>query len=427
MSQIRMKAILALAALSSLALPMAAQASTSRVEGMALQGDYIKDETGIYTYTNEVANVGNFIYGEMGDWQGAIATPNDRAVGAVLGNLWDGRFGAWGIHMRETTPQLGQGDATSSPSPGLNDPNTNAWQSFDLQWGKKFGTKSLGLHMNRSFGKIEGDNGSLGPLSIFKGGFTNPVIPAPGIPTPLDANTFRNIFGLGGGFGWEMGSNTNAEVSVLWESRTYEVRDTLGADLFKDDGPTTWQFAGRMFWQWQPNVMVVPVFKYTKYDLSDKTPAQSFDNSITAWQAGMAGNWTLGSNDLFVLGLTFAQNKLDQQRDVLGIGFGNGTVTETFTPEIFAALETHINPWLTLRFGADKGAWHSVKFEDKDTPSSTRFENSPFFMTLGAGIKLGTLQLDAVLNDHIAQNGLYLLSGSANTPLASKVTATYAF
>jgi len=423
MSQIRMKAILALAAISAVALPIAALASTSRVEGMALQGDYIKDETGIYTYTNEVANVGNFIYGEMGNWQGATATPNDRAVGAVLGNLWDGRYGAWGIHMRETTPQLGQGDKTSSPSPTMfnspvgNDPNTNGWQSFDLQWGKKFGTKSLGLHMNRSFGKVEGDNGALGNLSIFKADWGSAG----------DPNLLRNIFGFGGGFGWEMGTNTNAELSVLWESRTYQVRDTLGADLFKDDGPTTWSIAARAFWQWQPNVMVVPVFKYTKYDLSDKTPAQSFDNSVTAWQAGAAGNWTLGSNDLFVLGLTFAQNKLDQARDVFGLGFGNGTVTETFTPEIFAALETHINPWLTLRFGADKGAWHTVKFEDKDTPQNLRYENSPFFMTLGAGVKLGTLQLDAVLNDHIAQNGLYFISGSANTPLASKVTATYAF
>ena len=32
-----------------------------------------------------------------------------------------------------------------------------------------------------------------------------------------------------------------------------------------------------------------------------------------------------------------------------------------------------------------------------------------------------------VFNDRIAQNGLYFISGSANTPLASKVTATYAF
>ncbi len=418
MSHLRMKNILALAALFVVALPVAAFASTSRVKGMALQGDYIKDESNVYTYTNEVANVGNFIYGEMGNWQGTNSTPYDRAMGAVLGNLWEGRYGAWGIHLRETTPQLGQGSSTSQPAPGQLgfDPNSNAWESFDLQWAKKFGNKSFGLRMNRSYGKLEGDNGALGNLSVFKGDYTG------GDPT-----TFRNVFGIGGGLGFEMGPNSTAELAVLWQSRTYQVRDTAGVDLAQDDGPTTWQFAGRMFWQWQPNVMVVPVFKYTKYDLSDKSPTQSFDNSMSAWQAGVAGNWTIGSNDLFVLGMTFGQNKLEQSRELFNDGFQKGSVTETFTPELFAALETHVNPWLTLRFGANKGAWHSVKFEDQSTPRNLRIEDSPFNMSLGAGIKLGTLQLDAVLNDRIAQNGLYFISGSSNTPLATRVTATYAF
>jgi len=74
-----------------LALPVAAFAQTARVEGMALQGDYIKDYTGIYTYLSGVPSVGNLVYGELGS--NAAATPTDRGVGAVLGNLWDGRFG----------------------------------------------------------------------------------------------------------------------------------------------------------------------------------------------------------------------------------------------------------------------------------------------------------------------------------------------
>ena len=432
MSYLRMRNLFALVAAFAVALPLVASASTSRVEGMSVQGDYIKDETGVYTYVNEVANVGSFIYGEMGNWQGAAATPYDRAMGAVLGNLWDGRFGAWGIHMRETTPQLGQGDVTSQPAPGVLgfDPNSNAWESFDLQWAKKFGTKSFGLRMNRSYGKLEGDNGALGNLSVFKGAsFDNT-----GNFTGADPNTERNVFGIGGGLGFEMGGNKSGELAVLWQSRTYQVRDTTGVDLAKDDGPTTWQVAARMFIQAQPNLLIVPVGKYSKYDLSDKSPTASFDNSMSSWQLGLAGNWTLGSNDLFVLGATFAQNKLEQSRDLFGVGFDHGTITETFMPEIFAALETHINPWLTLRMGANKGAWHSLKSENTDTPSidgvqpqNLRIDDSPFNMTLGAGIKLGTLQLDAVLNDRIAQNGLYFISGSANTPLASKVTATYAF
>src|SRR5213593_2022241 len=94
--------ILALSAALALALPVVASAQTSRVEGMALQGDYIKDYTSIYTYTSSLTNVGNLIYGELG-----TSTVDDRGVGVVLGNLWDGRYGIWSIHMREITPSLG--------------------------------------------------------------------------------------------------------------------------------------------------------------------------------------------------------------------------------------------------------------------------------------------------------------------------------
>ena len=50
-----------------MALPVAASAQTSRVEGMSIQGDYIKDYTGIYTYLSQVPNVGNLVYGELGN------------------------------------------------------------------------------------------------------------------------------------------------------------------------------------------------------------------------------------------------------------------------------------------------------------------------------------------------------------------------
>jgi hypothetical protein len=422
MSHRWLKLSLVLSSALMLALPVVATAQTSRVEGMSLQGDYIKDYTGIFTYVNDVASVGNLVYGELGNYQGTN-TPFDRSVGMVLGNISDGRTGVWSLHLREFTPALGQGDVTSSPSPndtGLgSDPNFNTMEAFDLMWGKKFGTKSFGLRLNRSHGKVETEPLG-GPVSSLSYDFsqTNP-------------NFSRNVLGVGGGAGFELNPNTTAEVSVMYQKRTYEI-DAPPAPTASDNGPTTFQVAARMMWQWQPNVMVVPVFKYHSMDLSetDGTPAGTFDNKLTGWQAGVAGNWSLGTNDLFVMGLTFAQNKIDQHEDVVGAGFAVGTITETYTPQLFMALETHVNPWLTLRFGANKGAWHKVKLEDKDpAPPLARVEisDSPFNMSLGAGVKIGTLQLDGVLNQAIAQNGLYFISGSSNTPLASKVTATYSF
>ena len=90
------RVILAVAAL--MALPTLALAQTSRVEGMSLQGDYIKDYTAIYTYTSCVTGVGNLVYGELGNFNGNGTL--DRGVGAVLQNLFDGKLGTLSIHLR---------------------------------------------------------------------------------------------------------------------------------------------------------------------------------------------------------------------------------------------------------------------------------------------------------------------------------------
>src|SRR6266487_2764831 len=116
------KRLFAIAALL-IALPVLANAQTSRVEGMALNGDYIKDNTEIYSWPASITNVGNLVYGEFGNSdfpKGSF----DRGMGAVLGNLWDGRYGTWAIHMREITPNLAQGDVAN----GF-DPNTHHDQS----------------------------------------------------------------------------------------------------------------------------------------------------------------------------------------------------------------------------------------------------------------------------------------------------------
>jgi hypothetical protein len=400
-----------------LALPMVALAQTSRVEGMAIQGDYIKDYTGIYTYTSGVSNVGNLVYGELGVATGG--TPLDRSVGAVMGDWWEGRYGTWAIHMRQFSPQLGSGDATGSPAPGIGgDPNFHTAEQFDVMWGKKFGTTALGLRLNRSFGQLElvNDPIGLGNTGNLEYDFTQ-----------FDPNFARNVLGVGVGLGFEMSPTTNIETNIMWQSRSFEISDTNGVITSEADGKTTYQVAARAWWQWQPNVMVVPVFKWYSYDLSTSAGATSVDNSLRGWQIGVGGNWTIGSNDLFVLGVTFANNKIEQEADIFGVGFANGSITESFSPQVFAALESHVNSWLTLRFGANKGAWHRLEFEDNSTPSNLIVHDSPFAMALGAGVKVGPLQIDAIMNNAFPHNGLNFISGNTTSPLFPKVTATYPF
>lgn len=430
-------------------LPVVAQASTARLEGMALPGDYTKDYTAIYSWPSSITGVGNLVYGELGSQlhNGASNEPSntERAMGAVLPNLWDGRFGIWALHLREQTPALGQGDVLSGPNPGQGgaDPNDHANEAFDLMWGKKFGTTSLGLRLDRSY--VKGTDELPGVTTSFE----NDNI---GAAVQGDPNLARNILGLGAGLGFNMSDKTTAEISLLWQNRNFE-QDFTPTSKYEDNGGANYQFAGRMMWKWQPNVMVVPVVKYYNFDLSQKTEnganTQTFDNTLKGWQVGLAGNWALGSNDLFVLGATVAQNKLDQQFDVFNLNGGvlSGfnlrdtlTATETFSPQIFMALETQVNSWLTLRFGANKGAFHSSKIEGRNAgseqPETITLKDSPFGMSLGASVKAGALTFDAVLDNMFYNDPLAQLVGgtsaansgfSGNHVAFQKVSATYAW
>jgi hypothetical protein len=314
-------------------------------------------------------------------------------------------------------------------------------------WGKKFNTLSLGLRLNRSYEALKYELPGVTtdlkfdvPGAIFNGG---------------DQNLARNLWVFGGGVGFEMNANSNL-VSLLYQNRTFEATGPglrvlgapAGADSYKDHGGTTYELAARWMMQVQPNVMFVPVFKYYSFDLSAVTqptgggPSVSTNNSLTGWQIGGAGNWTIGNNDLFVLGLTFAQNKVKQQYDLFGISAFTGAspdldATETIMPNLFAALETHLNNWLTFRMGAQKGAYNKLKVEDNTAGGPTvEFTSSPFTMNIGAGVKLGTLQLDAIVNNFFPQtlggffgnlSGPTGITGVSGFTAFPKVTATYSF
>jgi hypothetical protein len=401
------------AALFLMALPAASFATTARLEGMSLPVDYTSDFTAIYGWPSAVTGVGNLVYSELG---------NPKAMGAVLPNLWEGRFGTWALHLRGLTPALGRGDTLT----GSNDHNTNTNQSFDLMWGKKFGTTSLGLQLNRSYNELTDE--------------------VPGVTTTLKAdvggaaaNLNRNILGVGAGLGFEMNSKTNVEFSILWQNRTFETSVTGGAKN-EDNGGSNYMFGFRAMHKCAPNMTVVPVVKLYSFDLSNKATTAggvttTADNTLRGWQIGAAGNWTIGSNDLFVLGATVAQNTLDQESNVFGAFAGFNPKlkrTESMTPQIFMALETQVNPWLTLRMGASKSAFNTVKIEGTTIVGTLdrtlTSHNSPFEMNAGASVKVGTLTFDTVLNSLFYTNPFSQLLGNTNAGVTSvfpKVSASY--
>ncbi len=394
----RMTRILSAVALAAV-IPAVAFASASRVAGLNVPGDYIKDYTGIFTYVSGVGSVGNLV----------MVEPNagSEQVGAVLNNLWDGRFGTWGIHLRRFHPTLGQAtdsDPITATQLNFGDLNTNG-EAFDLMWGQKMGTGSIGLRLNRSFISREQTGGT-----------------AEGNGPPQ-----RNIWGLGAGFGFNMNENTDVEVSGIFQNRSFQGTDLNTPDAASDDGGTTYQLAGRMMMKSSGNLMWMPVVKYYSFDLSTvnaATPPVTTDAKLTGWQAGIAGNWSIGSDDLLVVGVQFVGNKIEATTSPAP----TNQITENYYPNTFVALESHVNSWLTLRFGAQNAVLYSLKSELGNPVVTVTDKRHAFTYNMGAGTKIGSLMLDATLTSNFWNNPVSAVwnNGLGADPFP-RVSATYSF
>jgi hypothetical protein len=382
-------------------IPTVAFASASRVAGLNVPGDYIKDYTGIYTYVSGVNSVGNLVY--------ADPNTNNENMGFVLGNLWEGRLGTWGFHMRRFAPALGQSAFGNSIAPtgiGVGDPNQTG-EAFDIEWGHKMGNGNLGLRLNRSFISQEI------PAGTAEG----------------NGNNNRNILGFGAGYGFAMNPNTDVDIAGLYQNRSFKGTNFNTPDAAGDDGGTTYLLALRAFMKGGGNLMWVPVGRLYSFDLSEVdngTPAVATDAKLSGWEIGGAGNWSIGSDDLLVFGVQVVGNHFEST-----VGAApKQDINETFYPNAFLGLETHVNSWLTLRFGAQNAVMYSLKLENSPlVPNSpTTIKQHVFNFNMGAGVKLGSLMLDATLAPGFWNNPVAAVwnTGLGTDPFP-RVSATYSF
>jgi hypothetical protein len=268
------------------------------------------------------------------------------------------------------------------------------------------GGGNLGLRYNRSFISAET------PAGTAEGNGSNA----------------RNIWGLGAGYGFAMNANTDVELAGDFQNRSFKGSNLGTPDAAGDDGGSTYLVAGRAWIKGGANVMWVPVARIYSFDLSRvdaAVPAVRTDAKISGWELGTAGNWSIGSDDLFIVGLQIVGNKFEQT-----VGAGpTQEDNETFYPNAFMALESHVNSWLTLRFGARNAVLYSLKLENTaGFPTPTTIKQHVFDFNMGAGVKLGSLMLDATLADNFWNNpvGAVFNNGLGTNPFP-RVSATYSF
>lgn len=360
-------------------VPAVAFASTARMTGLNVPGDYVKDYTGMFTYLSGVNSVGNLVYAEAGSMDGYYAN-GDRGMGAVLPNLFDGKAGVWSLHMRQYNAALGGSwwgapiSGGSAYDPNSNNPNYTS-ESVDLMWGHKMGSANVGLRLNRTFYSY--DDGT----TTEEG----------------NGNYQRNVMGFGGGVGFDMNPNTSVEIGAQFQSRGFD------DGTYTEDGGTAFLVAARAWSKMGNNMTFVPVVKFWSIDQSYSDDTNTYEDKLSGWQLGAAGNWAVGHDDLLVLGANVVGNK--EKADP-------NEYTETIMPNLFMALETHLNSWLTFRAGAQQSVFESYK--EKTTGNTTTEKYSYFSFNMGTTVKLGNVQFDAVLDPAFFNNPFAQLTGGTN-------------
>ena len=366
------------AALFALALPAVAAASSARMSALAVPGDYVKGEyTGMFTYLSEVNSTGNLAYVEAASTDAGF---RDHAIGAVLPGLFDGKYGVWSFHLRQSAPALGGSWVGQPIGPGYSGYDDNqTGEAFDVLWGHKLGSGNLALRLHRSF--VSYDDGTVTEEGA--------------------GNTHRNVLGFGAGYGWDMNASMQIELAGQFQKRDFD----SGTDVDKSDGGNTMLLAARAFHKASGNLVLIPSVKYFSLDQSEiDSEGDANTEKWSGLQAGIAGNWTVGTGDLLVFGAQFVRNNVD---------YGDDTFeTEKFLPNVFMALETQLTPWLAFRAGAMEAYMHT--WDNKFVGVERHWKDHYFGFNIGTTVKLGSLVLDATLDPAFLQNPFAQLMGGTN-------------
>ena len=161
-------------------IPASAFASTTRIDGLGLQPDYVQDYVNVIHYPSTIVKYQNLVYGDLGikdtdggdldEFEDNDAVPSEldnsaRAMGAHL-ELWKKMPGVLGVQFNENATPI-------SAAYGANYWNRNRNEGLMLLWGHDFGGITAGFQFNNASSEFETAGLSAEPLP----GLGGPVLP----------------------------------------------------------------------------------------------------------------------------------------------------------------------------------------------------------------------------------------------------------
>lgn len=395
-SQKKLMTTMLIAAVLMLVISAASFATESRVRGMGGFGNYLRDNSNVFTYPGT-------LYGYRGQAIAELRSQGDDAS-YTLGAIVPYNEAAFGLYLNRLPMRVWMPEIDIDG----NDVLIGFDNATDFYFGKQMSSSDLGLRL--SFG------GSGHNEDNFGGGDD-------------DLKASSRYIGLGGGLS-----------SADWDFGVYFDLPAAKAEL--GDGEWTLSGAGfgvnaRMFKAHGTDFEIIPAIAANvasakgEYD----SGVEGVDTEETKWSnmnigVGIGFNYLVGggSTVIFVfepIGISSAKEEVPDSY--------KSTISVVTMPAFGAGFECQIKPWLTGRFGGFQtfqSVTEKIEYDaegvddDKETYWATNFD-----MTFGLSFYFGCFTIDGVFNEGLLFDGPYFISGDNNStgPMHSSISITYDF
>jgi hypothetical protein len=244
------------------------------------------------------------------------------------------------------------------------------------------------------------------------------------------------IMSLTGGFSMDIGEGHELDLAVSYSHATFKWSDNSydPATITTPDGGNSFGGTGRLMYKWNDQVTLIPAISFGTGSIgnkwSDSYPYGEKD-SRTMFNFGLGCNYK--PNEKFelisALGLYYDREKYNYTY-YYGTIDDNETYSEFEMPYFLMGMDLNVKSWLNFRLGINKeleslkGTYDSGELTGDDI---WKWTSAPFEYTLGAGIMLGDLQFDCMVNTDFLNNGPYWISGAETYTMFPQISIKYNF
>jgi len=206
----------------------------------------------------------------------------------------------------------------------------------------------------------------------------------------------------------------------------YEFSYKLGDNFsFNNNNNASIDSKGRFFYNLNDYLSIIPFFDYYKVDMSSiekmGSAIREIERETTKTRTGIGINLSPFEENRLVVGLIYNSTILKKS----SANF-DSTITDKSMPAISAGIESELKSWFTVRAGITKSFLIHKTESSNGIKSVLTDKTAPFKLNAGLGIRVASLEIDAILNEDLPFTHGYFISGEKGN-IFTKVSATYLF